>query len=190
MASELTEIGSNLHDLLGEELELRKNRLSAIGQPQNADKIRQGVEKKNEEAIEAIKDVSESIENLLKDEETLKEKKKRKMGELERSKKRSSRLESFRPGFMDEYEKKEAELQQIYTEYIERYRNLEYLEHELEKYRKAEKEQMEENNRKLQNMRVCSKSLNLFRVLFYSFCLEKTKRRRNESSEGRDKKYE
>ena len=55
---------------------------------------------------------------------------------------------------MDEYEALEKELQKLYTVYVEKYRNLDYLEHELDRYRKLEEEHIAENNRKLQNMRV------------------------------------
>lgn len=96
----------------------------------------------------------------------MKEKKKKKVVELERSKKRYSRLQTFRPGFMDEYEKKEIELQQMYTQYVERYRNLEFLEHELEKYRVAEQELIEQNKRRLSNMRVRA-------VLHFIFIIKK-----------------
>jgi len=63
---------------------------------------------------------------------------------------------------MDEYEIREQELQQIYTQYVERFRNLEFLEHELEKYRKAEEELIEQNNRRLRNIRVCLVVVTIF----------------------------
>ena len=96
----------------------------------------------------------ESIENLNRDEENLKEKRKKKNVELERSKKRLSRLQQFRPSFMDEFETREQELQQQYTQYVDRFRNLEYLERELERYRAAEEELIQRNNRRLRNIRV------------------------------------
>lgn len=39
-----------------------------------------------------------------------------------------------RPAFMDEYEKLEKELQRQYEIYLARFRNIEYLEHELDLY--------------------------------------------------------
>ena len=38
---------------------------------------------------------------------------------------------------MDEYEKLERDLQQQYEIYMERFRNLDYLEHELDNYNKV-----------------------------------------------------
>ena len=62
-------------------------------------------------------------------------------------------LENVRPQFMDEVAKLEKELQRHYDVYIEKVRNLDYLEHELEKYHKAEEERKEEHDRKLKKMR-------------------------------------
>ena len=49
----------------------------------------------------------------------------------------------FRPAFMDEYEKLEGELQKQYFVYLERFRNLEYLENELEVLHRNEQEMYE-----------------------------------------------
>merc|ERR1719498_1087814 len=53
---------------------------------------------------------------------------------------------------MDEYEKLERELERIYDQYLERFRNLDYLEHELDLLNKAEQNKMEENERALKRM--------------------------------------
>lgn len=49
----------------------------------------------------------------------------------------------FRPAYMDEYDKLEAELQRMYGLYVQKYRNLCYLEHVQSDYDKAE---FERNN--------------------------------------------
>lgn len=48
-----------------------------------------------------------------------------------------------RPAFMDEYEKLEVELQKQYDVYMEKHRNLSYLEHQLEEYSKVEQNKLE-----------------------------------------------
>jgi len=53
---------------------------------------------------------------------------------------------------MDEYEKLEKELQKLYSVYLERFRNLDYLERELEQYNRHEQEKMEESDRMLKRM--------------------------------------
>ena len=50
-------------------------------------------------------------------------------------------------------EKLEKDLQKHYDIYMEKYRNLDYLEHESEKYRKNEEERKEEQERRLKKMR-------------------------------------
>ena len=50
-------------------------------------------------------------------------------------------------------EKLEKELQKHYDIYMEKYRNLDYLEHESEKYRRHEEERMEEQEKRLKKTR-------------------------------------
>ncbi len=44
-------------------------------------------------------------------------------------------------------------LQRYYDAYMEKHRNLDYLEHELDKYRVSEEERKEEHDKKLKKMR-------------------------------------
>lgn len=44
---------------------------------------------------------------------------------------------------MDEYEKLEAELEAVYKTYIDKYRNVTYLEHQLEEYNRLEQERFD-----------------------------------------------
>jgi clusterin-associated protein 1 len=52
-----------------------------------------------------------------------------------------------RPAFMEEYDHLEGELRAVYESYLERYRNLAYLESELHKYHQAEMEKKLESDR-------------------------------------------
>ena len=54
---------------------------------------------------------------------------------------------------MDEVDKLEKELQRYYEIYIDKYRNLDYLERELEKYNRHEEEKKLEHERRLKKMR-------------------------------------
>jgi clusterin-associated protein 1 len=153
IASDVTDLGAKLYDLLQEELDLRKERQAAIAQPHNIDDIKDILSRKNSECEEIVTSLKNNIENVLKDEESLREKLNTKKADLVRSRKRLTRLQGFRPSYMDEFEVKEKELQDLYTQYVERHRNIEYLENELDKYRKAEAEAMEENKRRLAMLR-------------------------------------
>ena len=54
---------------------------------------------------------------------------------------------------MDEVEKLEKELQRQYELYMEKYRNLDYLENELEQYHRNEEDRRLEHERRLKKMR-------------------------------------
>jgi clusterin-associated protein 1 len=101
------------------------------------------------ENIDAMK---KQCRDLEADEKGLDAKIKRKQADLERHEKRLKSLSSVRPAFMDEYEKLEKDLVRHYDGYLERFRNLEYLEHELDVYHKDEQDKVDENDRSLKRM--------------------------------------
>ena len=135
----ITERGAKLHDLLKAEMEVRQVRqkslrfLDAISGNLESGAEQQYIEKALMEIIESTKENVESMKrqvtDLENDEKTLAEKIKRKQADLERNKKRLASLQHVRPAFMDEYEKLERDLQKQYTIYLEKFRNLDYLEH-------------------------------------------------------------
>ena len=49
----------------------------------------------------------------------------------------------YRPAYMDEYEKLEEDLQKLYDSYMIRFRNLAYLEGQLEEYNRVEQDKFE-----------------------------------------------
>lgn len=61
-------------------------------------------------------------------------------------------LMRVRPQFLEEYETHEAELKQHYDSYLEKYRNLQFLESELHKYHMAELEKKSEHDKSLKKM--------------------------------------
>ena len=83
------------------------------------------------------------LENSASDEANLEMKIEKKKAEFERNQKRLRSLANVRPAFMDEYEKLEGELSKQYKVYVEKHRNLSYLEHLLEEHNKVEQDQME-----------------------------------------------
>lgn len=78
---------------------------------------------------------------------------KKKQEELERTEKRLKSLENVKPQFVEEAERLEKELQRYYDVYMDKHRNLDYLEHELDKYRRNEEERKEEQDKKMKKMR-------------------------------------
>jgi clusterin-associated protein 1 len=55
---------------------------------------------------------------------------------------------------MDEYEKIEKDLVKIYQEYIEKFRNLAYLEQQLDEYHREEQTKLEETESTLKKMQL------------------------------------
>merc|ERR1719276_581868 len=96
--------------------------------------------------------MKQMTEDLQRDEKQLEGKIKKKRQELDRCQKRLSSLVNVRPAFMEEYERMEQELERYYEQYVGRFRNLDYLEHELDTLNKEERERMEENERALKKM--------------------------------------
>merc|ERR1719436_504987 len=91
-------------------------------------------------------------EELQRDEKSLEQKIRKKKQELDRCKKRLGSLASVRPAFMDEYEQLEQELERYYEQYVGRFRNLDFLEHEIDELNRLETERMEENEKALKRM--------------------------------------
>ena len=96
--------------------------------------------------------IEEQCKELEIDERDLAEKIRKKSQDLEQSQKRLKSLKNVRPAFMDEYEKLEMELQDHYNVYLERFRNLHYLQKELEMCEKEESDKLRYASRTLKSM--------------------------------------
>eukprot|EP00039_Didymoeca_costata_P030795 m.31394 g.31394 ORF g.31394 m.31394 type:complete len:404 (-) comp8313_c0_seq1:387-1598(-) len=152
LASEITTRGSNLHEMLGHEVELRDERSAAIAKPLEIDSIERGLRQTLAAVQQRTDNYKSLIDNVKGDEENLKAKIEKKKMELERNKKRLQSLQSVRPAFMDEYEELEVKLNVLYEKYIEKYRNLTYLESELEQHNQTEQEKIEATEESLRRM--------------------------------------
>ncbi|XP_047143791.1 clusterin-associated protein 1 isoform X2 [Hydra vulgaris] len=138
LASEITVKGSSLHQLLGREVELRAIRRSCIAQPMDLNEIEKNVTNVIKSTQAEIAKTHSQLDNISSDEANLQAKIEKRKSELERNQKRLKSLESVRPAFMDEYENLEKDLQELYASYIEKYRNLAYLERVNEDMNKSE----------------------------------------------------
>ncbi|KAJ8601578.1 hypothetical protein CTAYLR_005234 [Chrysophaeum taylorii] len=162
LATDVTELGAKLYDLLGTEKEVKPERqralsfLDTISSTLDNTPEHRHIQKSINDLIATARDDAENTkkqcDELQADERALDAKIKKKQSELERHEKRLKSLQTVRPAFMDEYEKLEKDLEKQYAAYLERYRNLDYLQFELDTYNKTEKEKMEENDRSLKRM--------------------------------------
>jgi clusterin-associated protein 1 len=87
---------------------------------------------------ESTREMVKYVTNMESEQRGLEEKLKKKSAELERAEKRYRGLVTVKPAFMEEYERLEQELAQLQDTYVNKYRNLDYLESELETYNKIE----------------------------------------------------
>ncbi|KAM4624440.1 clusterin-associated protein 1 homolog isoform 1-T2 [Polymixia lowei] len=149
LASEITAKGASLYDLLGKEVDLREMRAAALGRPLEINETEKALRAAVKEVLENVDKTRDMLNNVSSDETSLEAKIEKRKQELERNQKRLQTLQSVRPAFMDEYEKIEEELQKNYETYVEKFRNLSFLEAQLEEYHRLEQERFEETENTL-----------------------------------------
>ncbi|NXM83155.1 CLUA1 protein, partial [Oenanthe oenanthe] len=144
LASEITSKGAVLYDLLGKEVELREARTESIARPLEINEAEKVMKIAINSVLGEVQKTKDMLNNVALDEASLEAKIEKRKLELERSQKRLQALQSVRPAFMDEYEKIEEQLQKQYSTYLEKFRNLTYMEQLLDDHRRAEQEMFEE----------------------------------------------
>uniref|UniRef100_A0A8C0M6R7 Clusterin associated protein 1 n=4 Tax=Canis lupus TaxID=9612 RepID=A0A8C0M6R7_CANLF len=152
LASEITSKGASLYDLLGKEVELRELRTEAIARPLEINETEKVMRIAIKDILAQVQKTKDLLNNVASDEANLEAKIEKRKLELERNRKRLQTLQSVRPAFMDEYEKIEEELQKQYDVYLEKFRNLAYLEQQLEDHHRMEQERFEEAENTLRLM--------------------------------------
>ncbi|XP_009991620.1 PREDICTED: clusterin-associated protein 1 [Chaetura pelagica] len=152
LASEITHQGASLYDLLGKEVELREARRESIARPLEINEAEKGMKIAIDCVLEQVQKTKDMLNNVALDESYLEARIEKQKLELERSQKRLQILQSVRPAFMDEYEKIEEQLQKQYSTYLEKFRNLTYMEQLLDDQRQTEQEMFEESANMLRLM--------------------------------------
>lgn len=127
--------------------------------------IEKSVKSSVESLKKQLKETTAAFENLQADEANLVSKIEKKKQEFERAEKRLKSLQGVRPAYMDEYERIERELVGIYETYMEKFRNLAYLENQLDDFNKEEQDRLVETEESLKRMqnRLREEELNLLR---------------------------
>mmetsp|Transcript_52087 Transcript_52087/g.167636 ORF Transcript_52087/g.167636 Transcript_52087/m.167636 type:complete len:437 (-) Transcript_52087:93-1403(-) len=162
LCSQIVEAGAGLFDLLQREGDCRADRDKALhfldgmsrnlGSNSESEVVERAVSQLLGSHGQNLEQLKQTSEELARDEKQLEGKIRKKRQELERCKKRLGSLASVRPAFMDEYEQLEQELERYYEQYVWRFRNLDYLEFEVDVLNKEQQERMEENERALKRM--------------------------------------
>jgi len=144
LATEITESGAKLFDLLGQERELKDSREKAL---EFLDSISRNLDTNTEQVYiekcigniidnqtKKMTEMEDTVKQLKLDEGELLNKLTRRKQELERAEKRLKGIENVKPEYQEEYERLETELERFYSVYVEKFTNIDYLEHELDMY--------------------------------------------------------
>ncbi|XP_075230588.1 clusterin associated protein 1 isoform X2 [Lycorma delicatula] len=157
LASQITAKGANLYELLGKEVQLREARSASVNNQLEVSAVEAGLKEAIVTAKESISNTKALIDNISSTEASLDTKIEKKQAELERNQKRLQTLKKVRPPFLEEFERLEIELRQLYQDYITRFRCVAYLEQQVEDLEQAEQERMEQKQaatrRMLEQMR-------------------------------------
>ena len=152
LASEITTRGASLYDHLSREAELRELRTLALSRPLEITEVESGIVSSKAAVEKEIDTAERRIENMKKDQGNLEGKIKKKDGELERNLKRLKTLKAVRPPWIDDYEKLEVEVAALYRDYLDKFRNVAYLEDQIETLNREEMEKFEETEANLRRM--------------------------------------
>ncbi|XP_058447551.1 clusterin-associated protein 1 [Malaya genurostris] len=131
LSSELTNRGAALYDLLRKELVNRETRTIQSNRPlelATVEKVIKSAITSLESKLQASKS---TLETLNAENGNLSSKIQRKASELERSKQRLQALQKVRPAYLEEFEKFEVELKNLYEQYIIRIRCVDALKSQL-----------------------------------------------------------
>uniref|UniRef100_A0A915E7U8 Clusterin-associated protein 1 n=1 Tax=Ditylenchus dipsaci TaxID=166011 RepID=A0A915E7U8_9BILA len=140
LAAQLPHTGANIYDLLAKEILAREARRKALSQSLNASEVEREIKEKIERTERKTAEVQFKLSNISTDEQDLEKKIERRRREYDQLQKRLAKLQSFRPPFMDEYERHESQLKSLYDIYVVLFRNLAYLQQQLSEVEKAERE--------------------------------------------------
>ncbi|KAM9845467.1 LOW QUALITY PROTEIN: phosphatidylinositol polyphosphate 5-phosphatase type IV-like [Aulostomus maculatus] len=131
LEAEVRSTAASLCDLVGEEVDLRAQRAAAIARPLQINEAEKALNAGIKEISEDVKKTEGMLSNFGSDMRNLDSKIEKKRQELERNRRKYKTLLTVRPTYMDEYEQLEEELQYHYNIYVEKQRNLCYLESQL-----------------------------------------------------------
>ena len=129
LASAITDAGAATHDALRlEKEELREARLRAAGGTADVREMEKQVRERIASVAESVDGLERGLSDLAKDEKTLRGVLEKRRAELERGEKRLGSLKAARPAHADELDALNASLPSLYAQYLEKHRNLAYLE--------------------------------------------------------------
>ncbi|CAJ0587536.1 unnamed protein product, partial [Mesorhabditis spiculigera] len=144
LAAQLPQTGSTLSSLLEKELHYRADRSRALSRALPPSEAEKALRNATTALSTLATQTEDKLNNVTSDEKALDEKIERKRREYEQMQKRLAKLQSFRPQYMDEYEKYETKLKQLYDIYVLKFRNLSYLQLQMVEMERADRQRQAE----------------------------------------------
>jgi clusterin-associated protein 1 len=121
-----------LYDELANELAIRDTRSKILSTMPPLDEVEKAVHEAVDSTGARLDTLTKEIDRLNNDEDALRSKIKQRKHEYERQSRRLMSVTRIKPAFMDEYEALEQELKELFTIHFQHYRNVDFLEHELQ----------------------------------------------------------
>ncbi len=110
----------------------------------NSAEVEAALKEKVGKSERRVAEVRYKLDHLASDEQDVEKKIERRHREYEQLQKRLAKLQSFRPPYMDEYERYEAQLKSLYDLYVVLFRNLSHLQQQLWNVERAERDRGED----------------------------------------------
>ncbi|TPP40758.1 Clusterin-associated protein-1 family protein [Leishmania donovani] len=184
LCSELTADGSSLFFLVEGELNSRGDRQRILSRATEVGEFERRLRELLTNVTQEVDQYQQSIVNLSADESNLEQKIENKKAHLERAQKQYKSAMATNPAFLKEYENHEKKLHAQFVDYLEQYRNLEFLEHQIAKYNAKEDAMLEEQETKLKVMRERLRKEELKNIRADSMARRPSGRRGGEDSSG------
>ncbi|XP_026747624.1 clusterin-associated protein 1 [Trichoplusia ni] len=144
LATDITAQGAFLHDLLAKEPENKEQREQALSRPLDMSAMEASLRRALDAVAGKVASGREQIDNVAASEAALDAKLERKRAELMRAEKRLHTVQKIKPAYQGELTSLESEIEQLWDQYVLRYRCVEALKHQLSVLESAQAEAAEE----------------------------------------------
>ncbi|XP_038212172.1 clusterin-associated protein 1 [Zerene cesonia] len=144
LATDITAQGAFLYDLLAKEPENKESRERALSRPLDPAGTEAALRRALRAVGERVRAAREQIDSVAASEAALVAKLERRRAELQRAEKRLHTVQKIKPVYQGELTALEAEIEELWEQYVLRYRCVEALKHQLSLLETAQTEAAEE----------------------------------------------
>lgn len=152
LVTDMIKAGSFLYDILLEEPRLKDERSSVTTKNTDFDELEQSLKEGIALMLEKIAVTEKDLLQTQAEEKSIQLALQKRKMELERSEERLATFMNVRPAYMDEYEVLQKELQAFFSIYVERFRNLQWLEAQVEGFHLVEQQKHDEVQRRMRSL--------------------------------------